>query len=170
MNMKKWIAMIFAVQAVFFYLSCGRGQGARTYYKNIFEQEQKVAKATQDFSTALEKGMAEAENIQKHLPEIEKTYQELGNALQNAINTVKNANEIKNDEGFKESAVALFEFYQKVHKEEYKTMVDICKKGKFGDEELQQMSLITESIDKNGKPLEDKLKGAKAKFVQRYNL
>jgi hypothetical protein len=168
--MKKWIVIIFAVQVVFIYFGCGKGQSARTYYKNIFEQEQKVTKATQDFSIALEKGMAEAENIQKNLPIIEKSYQELGNTLQSAINTIKNTKGIKNDEGFKESAVALFEFYQKVHKEEYKTLVELCKKGKFNDEELQQMSLITESIDKNGKPFEDKLKGAKAKFVQKYDL
>lgn len=170
MNMKKWIVMIFAIQSILVYFGCGKSQSARTHYKTIFEQEQKVAKATQDFSNALEKGMAEAENIQKHLPEIEKTYQELGNTLQNAINSIKNANSIKNDEGFRESAIALFEFYQKVHKEEYKTLVELCKKGKFNDEELQQMSLITESIDKNGKPFEDRLKGAKAKFVQNYNL
>jgi len=170
LNMKKWILMIFAVQIVLFYLACGKGQSAKTYYKTIFEQEQKVAQATQNFSNALEKGMSEAENIQKHLSVIEKSYQELGNALENAVNTIKNTNSMKNDEGFKESAITLFEFYQKVHKEEYKTMVELCKKGKFGDEELQQMSLITESIDKNGKPFEDKLKGAKAKFVQKYNL
>lgn len=168
--MKRQIIIVFALYSIFVYLGCGKGQNAQSYYKVIFEQEQKVAQATQNFSNALEKAMSEAENVQKHIPDIEKTYQELGNTLQNGLNTIKNENSIKNDEGLKESAVSLFEFYQKVHKEEYKTMVEICKKGKFGDEELQQMSLITESIDKNGKPLEDKLKGAKAKFVQKYNL
>lgn len=168
--MKNWSLRIFVVLCLFIYFACGTGKSARTHYQHIFEQEQKVAQATQNFSAALEKGMGDAENIQKHLSDIEKAYQELGNTLENAIKSIKNENRIKNDEGLKESAVALFEYYQKVHKEEYKTMVDICKKGKFGDEELQQMSLITESIDKNGKSFEDKLKGAKAKFVQKYNL
>lgn len=168
--MKKWVVLILAVQIVGLYLGCGRGQRAKAYYNTILEQEQKVAKATQDFSNALEKGLSDELNLQQHLPQIEKTHQELGNTLQNAINNVKNISSIKNDEGIKENAIALFEFYQKVHKEEYKTLIELCKKSSSIDEKLQQMSLITESIDKNGKPLEDKLKGAKAKFVQRYNL
>ncbi|MCS7028588.1 MAG: hypothetical protein NZ519_07440 [Bacteroidia bacterium] len=168
--MKKLFCLVFSVLLALLYVACSKRQAAKEYYQRIFDQEQKISQAMQHFSDALEKSMAESELSKKHLLDLEKAYQELGKAIEAAIKEVKSLKGMRNDENFQESAIALFEYYQKVHKEEYKMMIEICKKGRFTDQELQQMSLIAESIDKNGKSYEDKLKAAKAKFVQRYDL
>lgn len=169
-NIMKKTKAIF-VLSILLCMACNTNQKkAIAYHKKVIACQKDIEKTMQSFSTKLEEGASDAGNIKKYVPQIEKAHKEMSEMIQKSIEELNKTPKIGEETGFFEATLELFKFYQKICQEDYKSILEIYQKGKFTDEELQQIALISENIDKNEKPYDQKFKAAQAKFLKKFDL
>ena len=131
------------------------------YNDSIIEEQSKVIKLTIEL----------VKNMDIDLVACEKNRVDIVKQCDSSLVILKQLEPFNGNLQFKSSAVKLFEYYKKVYSTDYKTLLEILNKGEdLTEEDVDQISLIADKVEKEEGRIEDIFIEAQKEFAKQNNI
>ncbi len=151
---------VIVVLAIFFYIGNKGSNEAGSYNDKIIDMDQQILDAFEDLDNKFDDSAS---------VDLEKERLNIVTLVEKNTDTLKTMIPPKlGDEGFREAELQMFILYKKWAEQDYKELVGIYSQKDPSDASLSRADKIYDQIEKEEKPLLDKVDRAQKAFAKKY--